>query len=254
MDVHIGCSGWNYRDWRGPFYPEKEPQRRWLELYSERFETVEVNATFYRLPRRDAVARWAEQTPETFIFAVKVSRYLTHIRRLTGTREGLELFAERIEPLVTAGRLGPLLWQLPENFHRDDEKLERWLETLVKHQPPALRGSRHAIEFRHPSWFVEPVLAALRKQDIALVIGDHPKRPFQSHEPTASWMFVRFHYGSRGRSGNYSAKELERWAADVRRWRGSHEVYAYFNNDWRGYAPANAIVLRKLVGSAPPAN
>src|SRR5436309_12955509 len=115
MDVHIGCSGWNYRDWRGPFYPEKEPQRRWLELYAERCETVEVNATFYRLPRHDAVARWADQTPENFVFAVKVSRYLTHIKRLTGTREGLELFADRIEPLVIAGRLGPLLWQLPEN-------------------------------------------------------------------------------------------------------------------------------------------
>src|SRR5437868_85852 len=115
--IHVGCSGWQYKDWRGRLYPQREPQRRWLELYAERFETVEVNATFYRLPRREAVARWAEQTPESFIFAVKISRYLTHIKRLSGTREGLALFAERIEPLAEAGRLGPLLWQLPENFH-----------------------------------------------------------------------------------------------------------------------------------------
>lgn len=245
---HIGCSGWNYADWRGRLYPQREPQRRWLEVYAERFETVEINATFYRLPNRDAVARWVEQTPDSFIFTIKVSRYLTHIKRLTATADGLALFAERIEPLVQAGRLGPLLWQLPENFHRDDEKLSVWLQTLANDEPSSLRGTRHAIEFRHPSWFEEPVLAALRQQDVALVIGDHPKRPFQLRAPTASWMFVRFHYGSRGRGGNYSATELERWAAELRRWRRSREVYAYFNNDWRGYAPANARALRELVG------
>lgn len=245
---HIGCSGWNYADWRGLLYPQREPQRRWLELYAERFETVEINATFYRLPNRDAVARWVEQTPDSFIFTIKVSRYLTHIKRLTATADGLALFAERIEPLVQAGRLGPLLWQLPENFHRDDEKLSVWLQTLANDEPSSLRGTRHAIEFRHPSWFEEPVLAALRQQDVALVIGDHPKRPFQLRVPTASWMFVRFHYGSRGRGGNYSATELEQWAAELRRWRRSREVYAYFNNDWRGYAPANARALRELVG------
>ena len=246
--VHIGCSGWQYADWRGRLYPQGQPQRRWLELYAERFETVEINSTFYRLPKRDAVARWVQQTPSTFIFTVKISRYLTHIRRLSNTEDGLALFAERIEPLIEARRLGPLLWQLPENFHRDDEKLARWLDALVNREPPLLRGSRHAIEFRHASWFEPPVLAALREHDIALVIGDHPKRPFQLRTPTASWMFVRFHYGSRGRGGNYSATELERWGEEVRRWRRSREVYAYFNNDWKGYAPANALALRALVG------
>jgi uncharacterized protein YecE (DUF72 family) len=245
--VHIGCSGWNYADWRGRFYPQGEPQRRWLELYAERFATVEVNATFYRLPRREAVARWVEQTPPSFVFTVKVSRYLTHIKRLSGTREGLELFAERIEPLIEADRLGPLLWQLPENFHRDDGKLSAWLEALALHQPASLRQSRHAIEFRHPSWFVAPVMAALREHGVALVIGDHPKRPFQQRRATTSWMFVRFHYGSRGRGGNYSATELEHWGEQFRRWRRRHELYAYFNNDWRAFAPANARSLSKLV-------
>ena len=105
--VRVGCSGWNYADWRGPFYPEGEPQRRWLELYAERFDTVEVNTTFYRLPRRDAVAAWVQQTPDGFTFAVKASRYLTHIKRLTDLGQGVARFYERIEPLVEAGRLGP---------------------------------------------------------------------------------------------------------------------------------------------------
>jgi uncharacterized protein YecE (DUF72 family) len=237
--VRIGCSGWNYRDWRGRLYPEREPQRRWLELYAQRFDTVEINATFYRLPTRDAVARWVEQTPGPFEFAVKVSRYLTHIKRLTEVENGMALFYERIEPLVAAGRLGPLLWQLPENFHRDDERLARWLE--------ALPAGRHAIEFRHASWFEEPVLAALSAHDVALVVGDHPKRPFQLRVPTTSWWFVRFHYGGRGRGGNYSATELESWGARIRRWRREREVYAYFNNDWKGFAPINALALRKHV-------
>jgi uncharacterized protein YecE (DUF72 family) len=237
--VRIGCSGWNYRDWRGRLYPEREPQRRWLELYAERFDTVEINATFYRLPTRDAVARWVEQTPTRFEFTVKVSRYLTHIKRLTDVDNGMALFYERIEPMVTAGRLGPLLWQLPENFHRDDERLARWLE--------ALPAGRHAIEFRHASWFEEPVFAALSDHDVALVVGDHPKRPFQLQVPTTSWWFVRFHHGRRGRGGNYSATELASWGERVRQWRREREVYAYFNNDWKGYAPANALALRRLV-------
>src|SRR5581483_9902505 len=214
--------------------------RRWLELYAERFQTVEINATFYRLPTREAVARWVEQTPETFEFAVKVSRYLTHIKRLTGVREGMALFFERIEPMMQAKRLGPLLWQLPENFHRDDERLDRWLEAL----PPG----RHAIEFRHASWFDDAVLTALSDHDVALVVGDHPTRPFQLRVPTTSWWFVRFHYGSRGRGGNYSATELQGWAQRIRDWRRDREVYAYFNNDWKGYAPTNALALRKLLG------
>src|SRR5437763_17203695 len=237
--VRVGCSGWNYDDWRGRFYPQREPRRRWLELYAVKFDTVEVNATLYRLPTRNATAGWASQTPDGFTVAVKASRYLTHVKRLTDAREGIKLFYDRLEPLIEAGRLGPLLWQLPENFHRDDERLSRWLE--------ALPAGRHAIEFRHASWFEEPVLAMLSDHGVALVVGDHPKRPFQLHVPTASWWFVRFHYGARGRGGNYSGTELEAWGDRIRRWRREREVYAYFNNDWRGYAPANALALRKLV-------
>jgi uncharacterized protein YecE (DUF72 family) len=238
--VRIGCSGWNYDDWRGRLYPERAPKRRWLELYAERFDTVEVNATFYRLPSREAVAGWVRQTPPQFTFSVKASRYLTHIKRLTDVGEGIERFYERLEPLMEAGRLGPVLWQLPENFHRDDDRLEGWLRAL----PPGM----HTIEFRHESWFAPEVMKALREHRVALTIGDHPKRPFQSHEATAPWRFVRFHYGARGRDGNYSATELEEWAGRIKRWRRTHDVFAYFNNDWRGFAPANALALRRLVG------
>ncbi len=239
--VRIGCSGWNYDDWKGRLYPAREPRRRWLGLYAERFDTVEVNTTFYRLPNRDAVAAWVQQTPAGFTFAVKASRYLTHVKRLRELGEGIRRFYERIEPLLEASRLGPVLWQLPENFHRDDERLAAWLR--------ALPDGRHTIEFRHPSWFVPQVLDALRERGVALTIGDHPKRPFQSHEATADWRFVRFHYGSRGRDGNYSATEIETWGRRIAAWRRTGEVYAYFNNDWQGFAPANATALIRRLGS-----
>ncbi len=235
--VRIGCSGWNYDDWRGRLYPERLARRRWLERYAQQFDTVEVNSTFYRLASRTAVRTWVSDTPPEFIFAVKASRYLTHVKRLTDLDRGVKRFYEPLEPLIEAGRLGPVLWQLPENFHRDDERLERFLEAL----PPGM----HTIEFRHPSWFAPEVMRALRAAGVALTIGDHPQRPFQSHEATAPWRFVRFHYGHRGRDGNYSAAELDAWARRIAQWRRERTVYAYFNNDWRGFAPANAVSLRR---------
>jgi uncharacterized protein YecE (DUF72 family) len=238
-EVRIGCSGWMYDDWRGRLYPSGEPKRRWLELYAERFDTVEVNTTFYRLARESMVRGWVEQTPAQFLFAVKASRYLTHIKRLVDIEEGIKRFYEPLAPLIEARRLGPVLWQLPENFRRDDERLRGWLELLPE--------GMHTIEFRHESWFTPPVLRLLREHGVALTIGDHPKRPFQSLEATAPWRFVRFHYGARGRKGNYSATEIEQWARRIAQWRRRERVFAYFNNDWNSYAPANArLLMRKL--------
>ncbi len=229
-----------YDDWRGRLYPERTPKRRWLEVYAEHFDTVEVNSTFYRLARRDAVAGWVEQTPAEFLFAVKASRYLTHVKRLLDVRDSVARFYEPLEPMRDAGKLGPVLWQLPENFHRDDQRLAGWLELLP--------SGMHAIEFRHESWFAPEVLAALRSRGVALVIGDHPERTFQTYDATASWRFIRFHYGSRGRAGNYSATEIETWARRIAQWRRREEIYAYFNNDWRGFAPANAKQLAARLG------
>jgi uncharacterized protein YecE (DUF72 family) len=230
--ARIGCSGWVYKDWRGDLYPEKLPQRRWLERYAEVFDTVEVNNTFYRLPSRDAVANWAETVPAGFMFTVKASRYLTHVKRLNLPPEGTARFYERLEPLMEAEKLGPTLWQLPGNFRRDDERLATALGQL-----PA---GRHCFEFRHESWFCEDVYALLRRHRAALVIGDHPDRPFQAHELTAPWTLIRFHHGHRGRGGNYSDSELDEWAERIQRMREKANVWAYFNNDWKGYAPRNA--------------
>jgi uncharacterized protein YecE (DUF72 family) len=236
-EIRIGCSGWNYPHWRGRVYPEGVPVRRWLQHYATLFDTVEVNSTFYRLPRREAVAAWVEQTPDDFLFAVKASRYLTHVKRLTDLQGGVERFYERIEPLVESPKLGPLLWQLPANFHRDDGRLQAALEQL----PPG----RNCFEFRHPSWFCDPVYRLLRDGGAALVIGDAPERPFQPLELTANWTFLRFHRGHHGRNGNYSERELEQWAKRIERWHGQVDVYAYFNNDWEGYAVRNGLTMRK---------
>jgi uncharacterized protein YecE (DUF72 family) len=242
--IRIGCSGWNYQHWRhGVFYPPRLPPRRWLEFYAERFDTVEINMTFYRLPRETAVANWVRESSEGFLFAVKMSRYVTHIKRLRDLPPSLELFYSRIRPLVGTEKFGPVLWQLPGTFHRDDERLAQALAQL----PPG----RHCFEFRHESWFVPEVYGLLRAHGAALVIGDTPERPFQAHELTADWTFVRLHSGTRGRYSNYSRSELEEWAPRLARWASRGDVYVYFNNDWNGYAVRNAAYLQKLLGVTP---
>jgi uncharacterized protein YecE (DUF72 family) len=241
-DVRVGCSGWNYDDWRGRLYPEGLGKAHWLERYAEEFDTVEVNSTFYRLASRDAVARWVEQTPPGFLFAAKASRYLTHVRRLREIGQGIERYYERIEPLVESGKLGPVVWQLPPNFRRDDELLDAALGQL----PPG----RHCFEFRHESWFTPDVYELLRSHGAALVIGDHPRWPFQARELTADWTLVRLHYGRRGRRGNYSDSELETWARRIAAWRSRAEVLVYLNNDWEGFAVKNALKLKRRLPRA----
>jgi uncharacterized protein YecE (DUF72 family) len=216
----IGCSGWNYRHWRGLFYPSELPASRWLEHYAETFDTVEVNATFYRLPSRKTATAWAQATPPGFLFAVKASRYLTHVKRLRDVGHGIERLLEPLEPIRETGKLGPLLWQLPETFHRDDERLSRAL--------------------------VPEVEQLLRAHHVALVIADHPARPFQTLGRTASWTYVRLHLG-RGRDGAYEDAALELWARRIREWQAHGDVLAYFNDDWAGHAPVEALQLRTLV-------
>jgi uncharacterized protein YecE (DUF72 family) len=240
----VGCSGWSYSHWRGCVYPRHAPAGRWLELYSATFDVVEVNATFYRLPTRRTVERWAMHTPDHFVFAIKASRYLTHVNRLRELRDGLRRLRDRLEPLQAAGKLGPVLWQLPPTFARDDERLAAALDELG--------SGPHAFEFRHPSWFAEDVAALLRAHDVAFVIADSRRRRFPdpSRWRTAPWAYVRFHDG-RGRDGNYSERQLAEWAARLRRCAG----YAFFNNDWEGFAVANALQLSELLrrsGHASP--
>jgi uncharacterized protein YecE (DUF72 family) len=241
--IRIGCSGWQYASWREAFYPKGLPQRRWLEHYAAEFETVEVNSTFYRLAKPDAVAAWVEQTPPDFAFAVKGSQYLTHMKRLLDREQGLERFWASIAPLAGTPKLGPVLWQLPPNFRRDDDRLDAWLEAL-KRFPPA----RHAVEFRHESWFEPDVYGILHAHGAALAIGDDPRRAPVPHVVTAEWSFVRLHFGHRGRRGNYSRTELSEWAARLSDLSSHGDVWAYFNNDWEAFAIANARHLRRLLG------
>jgi uncharacterized protein YecE (DUF72 family) len=235
--VRIGCSGWSYDDWRGGLYPEGLPKRRWLERYAEVFDTVEVNATFYRLPKEKTVSDWTEQVPGDFRFAVKASRYLTHIKRLRDIPEAVARFWEPLEPLRRRHRLGPVLWQLPANFHRDDDVLAAALDEL----PPA----HHCFEFRDPSWFAAPVRDLLAERGASLVIGDDKRRPLPDASPIGALAYLRLHYGHRGHEGNYSEGELDTWRRRIAGWRARREVFVYLNNDWQGFAPANARYLRR---------
>jgi uncharacterized protein YecE (DUF72 family) len=212
------------------------PESRWLDHYSTLFDTVEINTTFYRLPSVAAVSGWVEHTPPGFVFAAKASRFLTHMKRLTDMDRGTQRFYERIEPLVSSPKFGPVLWQLPPNFHRNDERLAAALAAL----PPG----RHAFEFRHPSWFAADVYKLLQETGVALVIADRPEiRRFQTHERTADFVFLRFHHG--GGDGNYSHRQLGPWARRIDDWRRQGDVYAYFNNDWGGYAVENGLWLKE---------
>ncbi len=246
--VRIGCSGWQYQSWREVFYPPRTAQPRWLAHYASVFDTVEVNSTFYRLARREAVARWVEQVPPGFVFTIKSSQYLTHMKRLLDMEQGVERLYEPLQPLNDAGILGPVLWQLPERFHRDDDRLLGALERL-----PA---GRHAFEFRHRTWFVPDVYAMLRAHNVAFVSAHRAGHGFPDDVVTADFTFLRFHYGARGRRGNYAQGELDGWADKVAAFaRAELDVFAYFNNDWEAFAPRNAVALRRKVSRrlAPPA-
>ncbi len=239
--VHVGCSGWVYPHWRELFYPKGVPQREWLSYYARHFDTVEINSTFYRLASPAAVQNWLAQSPEGFRFAVKMSRYVTHIKRLTMVDQGTRRFYEALDGLTETEKLGPVLWQFPPNLHRDDERLADSL--------PKLPPGRHAFEFRHESWFVEEVYSALGEHGVALVIGDESSRWVKTpHVRTADWTYIRFHHGSRGRHGNYSTSEIDTWVRRIAQWRRDTEVFAYFNNDWEGYAIRNARLLKQGLG------
>jgi uncharacterized protein YecE (DUF72 family) len=241
--IRIGCSGWSYEHWRGLFYPRSGSSGRWLELYAESFDTVEVNATFYRLPTLKTVEGWAARTPDDFAFTVKASRYLTHVRRLGHLADGIARMDACVEPLRQAGKLAAVLWQLPPHFARDDDVLGSALESLSP--------GRHAFEFRDPSWFAAEVYEILRDHQVALVVADRAPGEPPPQVDTAPWSYVRFHAG-RGSDGNYSDRQLQEWAIRIMRQRG--DVLAYFNNDWQGFAIANARTLCRLVSDEPSAS
>ncbi len=232
---YIGASGWHYDHWQGRFYPEDLPRSDWLSFYSRQFSTVELNASFYRLPTENAFMKWYRASPAEFLFAVKVSRFITHIKQLKDAEEPLKTFLARTALLKE--KLGPLLYQLPPGLHRDDERLESFLNIL----PGNLQ---HAFEFRHESWLDEAVFELLRRYHAGLCIFDMPSLTCPP-VATADFAYVRFH-GSQGLySSCYSDEELAGWASRIA---GLPEhvrtVYIYFNNDAQGYALKNAQTLR----------
>jgi uncharacterized protein YecE (DUF72 family) len=179
------------------------------------------------------------QTPGRFVFTVKVSRYLTHVKRLKATADYVKRFLDPLEPLIDSGKLGPILWQLPPTLKRDDERLAGALELAS--------ACRNAVEFRHPSWFDDDVMALLRDRRAALVVAERPGLDFQTHTLTTDWTLLRLHHGRHGRGGNYSAKDLDTWIRRIAQWRRRVEVFAYFNNDQNAYAPANAARLAEAL-------
>lgn len=236
----IGTSGWQYEDWRGNFYPQDLPKVKWLESYAQHFDTVEINSTFYHLPTEAACANWRRRTPDGFTLAVKVSRFITHTKRLKEVDEAEVIFVKRAR--ILDEKLGPLLYQLPPNFHRDDARLEAFLNGL----PDDLR---HVIEFRHQSWLDEVVFTMLRRYHVGLCIFDMPgfRCPLVA---TADFAYIRFH-GSEGLySSSYADEELADWVKKLRALAANlKDVYIYFNNDVAGFAVDNALTLRRYLGT-----
>lgn len=234
----VGCSGWQYKHWRGDFYRDDLPLSRWFEHYATVFDTVEINNSFYRLPEASTFAKWAFRAPLRFVFAVKASRFLTHMKKLKDPEEPVERLFSRMRPL--GKHLGPVLYQLPPGFKRDDGRLEHFLATLP-------RGVRHVLEFRDPSWYAGEVVRMLERHRAALCLHDM-RGSATIRERVGPFVYVRFHGASGTYSGAYSDERLAGWAD----WLSSQvkaglDVYAYFNNDVGGHAPRNALTLRRFL-------
>jgi uncharacterized protein YecE (DUF72 family) len=242
---HIGTSGWNYKHWwNGEFYAKDLKPADWLAFYSKNFSTVEINTSFYRLPSEAAFQNWCTQVPPEFIFAVKASRFLTHIKRLKDPRGPLKLFFSRSKYL--RDRMGPVLFQLPPRFKFDSERVHIFLEALR----PYVRGRkiRCAIEVRDPTWLVPPVFDELRRYGIALCLADWRDMPVTG-PVTADFVYVRRHYG-KAAGGSYSKKELDEDITKIRNWmKRGLDVYVYFNNDMVGHAVRNAAYVRRALAS-----
>lgn len=240
-ELAIGCSGFSYPSWRGSFYPDDLPQRRWLEHYASAFTTVELNVTFYRLPKPETFSKWRGETPSAFGFALKGSRFITHVKRLKDPEEPLTRFFTVASGLQE--KLRVCLWQLPPRFAYNNERLRHFLKLLAKYPV------RQALEFRDESWLNDEVTALCREHNVALCMADWPE--FLDELPlTADFVYIRRH----GKGGDYASRYTRsELARDARRIRGyldrGRDVFIYFNNDALGYAPENARELREMCAS-----
>lgn len=231
----VGTSGWQYADWKERFYPAGVPQRRWLEYYSAHFPTVESNASFYRLPRRETFEGWRERTPDGFVMAVKASRYLTHVRRLQEPEEPVERLMRAASRL--GSKLGPILVQLPPTLRADAGLLDRCLGCF----PDTVRV---VVEPRHPSWWTDEVKDVLEKRAATLCWADRKQQPLSPLWRTADWAYLRFHEGSAQPWPSYEEETLRSWKrrlADT--WPQSADIFVYFNNDPGGAAIRDAVTF-----------
>ncbi|MEW6188968.1 MAG: DUF72 domain-containing protein [Actinomycetota bacterium] len=242
--VFVGTSGYNYLHWwNGVFYPPDVPPRRWLEFYAQHFDTVELNVSFYRLPRRNVFEGWRNRTPNNFIFAVKGSRFITHVKKLAGCEDPLKLFFDNASGLKE--KLGIVLWQLPPGLHMDRKRLEKFCELLAQNE--IARNTRHAFEFRHKSWFCDEIYELLSKYNFSLCVAHSNRWPFVEIS-TADFVYLRFHGGEILYGSNYSDDELKDWSSKAKKWLDEGRyIYAYFNNDAYGFAIYNALKLRELI-------
>jgi uncharacterized protein YecE (DUF72 family) len=239
--LYIGTSGWQYGHWRGVFYPTRLPQGKWLPYFADRFQTVEVNNTFYNLPEKSVFEHWRENTPDDFIFALKMSRYLTHLKRLQDPAEPVQRFMERATAL--GPKCGPILLQLPPSYRADLDLLDSALAAFG----PSVRV---AVEFRHESWFVPETRKLLEHRRAALCLADSPRRK-QPHWRTADWGFIRFHEGTGPQPPGYERDALRAWAQRIAQtWEPGEDVFVYFNNDRGGFALKDAATFAELAQGA----
>jgi len=236
--LFIGTSGYSYDHWKGVFYPTDIPSSKWLEHYIKHFSTVELNNTFYRLPKPEAFKSWGKRVPAKFIYAVKASRFITHIKRLNDCRQPLKLFLSRAKFL--GKKLGPILYQLPPKWKCNVERLESFVKLLPK-------GGIYVFEFRDPSWFNDEVYSILKKNKLSFCVYSMPGGECP-HVVTSKVVYIRMHGGSVLYGSNYSEKELKDIASKIRvHLKNGLDVYIYFNNDARGYAVRNAKKLKRLL-------
>ena len=236
----IGTSGWYYQHWYGPFYPEGLSKEKLLPYFAQSFNTVELNNTFYHLPKETTVKGWYKKAPKDFVFAVKASRFITHIKRLANLGDSLEVFLKRA--YLLRRKLGPILYQLPPSMKKDSKRLRSFLEKLPKKE-------RNVVEFRHWSWLDEEIFSLLKEFSVAHCIISMPNFPIVV-KATADFVYIRMHGGSILYRSNYSRAKLKTCAGWIKKFlKDGLDTYVYFNNDAYGYAVKNAMTLKKILGS-----
>jgi uncharacterized protein YecE (DUF72 family) len=236
--IHVGCSGWVYKHWRGLFYPEGLPQKLWFERYAEEFDTVEINASFYRLPLPSTFEGWREKAPPGFHYAVKVNRFITHIKKLLDCEAEVNRFIELARPL--GEKLGPLLYQLPPSLHKNIERLDNFLSRLPK-------DLEQVVEFRHKSWYDGEVLELLDRHGIGFVTHDL-KGLVSPRWASGRTAYVRFHGAGGKYWGRYSDEVLLDWTDWLmEQARSGRSCWCYFNNDIHGHAIEDARTLKSMV-------